>query len=94
MPIELTNEERETHLNMTADDRGVWIVYSDDPVMIARLERIGAKLTENAPDGIGRHYALSTDQVLLRKGKRQLSDATRGGMAARLAEHRAASRST
>ena len=90
----LTLEEQETHISMIADNRGLWIVYSDDPVMIARLERIGAKLTEIAPDEIGRHYELRADQVLLRAGKRQLSDTTHREMAARLAEHHAASRTT
>lgn len=72
----LSLEEQETHLNMTAENRAVWQVYSDDPVMQRRLERIGAVLTKEEPSG-GRHYSLRADQVLLRKGKRQVSDEQR-----------------
>jgi hypothetical protein len=43
---DFTNAERETHLNMVAGDRDIWHVYSDDPVMMARLERIGAKTVD------------------------------------------------
>ncbi len=76
MSIKLTLEEQETHLNMTADNRGMWAVYSDDPVMMRRLESIGAQLVREERSG-GRHYELRADQVVLRKGKRQLSEAQR-----------------
>lgn len=39
MTIELTNEERETKLNMTADNRGTWYIACDDPVMQRKLGR-------------------------------------------------------
>jgi len=61
-------EEQETHLNMVADDRDTWHVYSDDPVIMARLERIGAKLVKEEAHG-GKHYMLRAEQVLLRRGK-------------------------
>lgn len=67
--MELTNAERETHLNLVADDRNVWHVYSDDPVMQRRLASIGAVVEKE--DGTGIHYTLRADQVLLRKGKRK-----------------------
>lgn len=67
--MELTNAERETHLNLVADDRNTWYVYSDDPVMQRRLEGIGATVVED--DGTGIHYTLRADQVFLRKGKRK-----------------------
>lgn len=76
MPINLTLQEQETHLNMTADDRGTWYCYTDDPVMIRRLDSIGADLTKREAHG-GCHYVLRADQLLLRKGKRQVSEAQR-----------------
>jgi hypothetical protein len=60
--------EGETHLNMTADDRQHWQVASNDPVLQARLERIGAVTLSVA--GATRFYRLRADQVLLRRGKR------------------------
>lgn len=67
--------ERETHLNMTGDDHETWSVFSDDPYMIRRLERIGAERVK--PQGAGYVFRLRADQVLLRKGKRTVSAATR-----------------
>lgn len=60
----LTNEERETHINMVADDRSVWEVYSDDPVMMARLDKIGVAYKTTA---VGKWYRLNAKQVSLRK---------------------------
>lgn len=73
--MNLTNEERETHLNMVASDRGQWIVFSDDPVMIRRLERIGAEFIRDV--GQGKEFRLRSEQVLLRTGKRKISEAQR-----------------
>ena len=78
----LTNAERETILTMTADDRQTWHVFSDDPVMIARLERMGATRTETRGDSA--FFTLTADQVLLRRGKRRLSEETRIAQAQRL----------
>lgn len=88
MPITLTLQEQETHLNMTADDRGTWYCYTDDPVMIRRLDSIGAELTKKETYG-GCHYVLRADQVLLRKGKRQMSDAQRASSAENFRKMRA-----
>jgi len=73
--IELTLGEQETHLNMTADDRSIWEVCSDDKVMQLKLERIGAIFVRG--DGPTKFYTLRADQVLLRKGKRRMSDEQR-----------------
>jgi len=75
MAVELTNEERETCLNMVATDRNTWEVFSDDPVMQGRLERIGAELVRS--EGPSKFYRLDARQVLLRKipAKRHVSDA-------------------
>lgn len=71
---DLLLEERETHLNLIAADRSTWEVYTDDPVMIKRLDKIvtAIKTTNN-----GKFYQLRSDQVVLRKGKRAVSDAQR-----------------
>lgn len=82
--MNLTQQEQETHLNMTADDRNTWQVFSDDLVMQRRLEGIGATLVRVAADGIGKHYTLRADQVLIRAGKRKVSEAQREQSSARL----------
>jgi hypothetical protein len=82
--VNLTLEEMETALTMCADDRGTWQVFSDDPVMQRRLEAIGATLVRPANNGIGKFYTLRADQVLLRKGKRELSEDTKAQLANRM----------
>lgn len=76
-----TLEERETHLNMTGDDRQTWEVFTDDPVMIGRLDKISEAIKTV---GEGKVYRLRADQVLLRKGKRAVSDAQRKKLAERM----------
>ena len=85
MTIELSNEERETHFSMTADDRSAWAVYSDDPIMQRRLESIGATLTRIAPDGLGKHYTLPANQLSLRNAPKPLSDERKAQLANQLA---------
>jgi hypothetical protein len=63
----LSLEETETHLNMVADDRGIWYVYTDDPVMIRKMESIGATFVKSS--GPGKHYTLRSNQVSLGKGR-------------------------
>lgn len=65
----LTLQEQETILTMSADDRNTWHVYSDDEVMQRRLEAIGATFIRNSGNGVGKFYELHADKVLLRKGK-------------------------
>ena len=81
---DLTNAERETILTLSADDRGTWNVFCDDPVMIRKLEKIGATLTEDKMGG--KVYTLPAACVLLRKqpAKRQLTDDQRAELAARM----------
>jgi hypothetical protein len=88
--MKLVQEESETHLNMTADDRGTWHVYSDDAVMQRRLEAADARLIKTAPDGIGKHYILRAEQVTFRKGKRVLSDERKAELSARMRSLRSA----
>lgn len=81
----LSNAERETHFNLVADDRNTWEVFSDDPVMIARLDKIctAYRVTET-----GKHYHLPDSQVTLRKPKKPMSEAHKAKLVARLAEAR------
>lgn len=81
----LSNDERETHLNLVASERDTWICYTDDPVMAARLDKIAVGVTK----GFGKEYTLRADQVVLRKGKRAVSDAQRKSLRDRLVARRA-----
>ena len=76
----LTNAERETHLNMTADNRGVWEIASDDPVMQRRIEAVGAALIRQR--GETKFYTLPADQVTIRR-KRELSSEQRAALSER-----------
>ena len=82
MATELQPEERETHLNMTGDNHNEWEVFTDDPYWIRRLEKMGIAPVKRV--GFGFQYRLSADQVLIRKGKPQVSEATRLARSARL----------
>jgi hypothetical protein len=92
--MKLTPEESETHLNMTADNRGVWHVYSDDAVMQRRLEAVDATLINITPDGNGKFYELRAHQVTFRKGKRVLSDERKAELSARMRSLRSATVTT
>jgi len=63
---DLTLEERETAVMQSADDRGTWKIYTDDPVMIAKLERLGMPCVIRE-DGIGREYIVEANQVSFRR---------------------------
>lgn len=63
--IELKLDERETHLNLTADNRGQWVAFSDDPVMMKRLDRIAHGQPHG--DAGGKVYILDKTQVSLRQ---------------------------
>jgi hypothetical protein len=82
--MNLTLEEMETALTMSADDRGTWQVFSDDPVMQRRLEAIGATPVRTANTGSGKFYTLRADQVLIRTGKRKMSEAQKAQLGDRL----------
>ena len=61
---DLSNEERETHFNMTGDDHSQWIIFTDDRYWVRRMERVGAELI--AEVGKGRQYRLPANQVSVR----------------------------
>lgn len=62
-------DEQETTFTIDATDRSLVRVYSNDPVFIERLEKVGAKVHRKCEDG-GMFYDLHADQLVLRKGKR------------------------
>lgn len=76
----LAADEMETHFNQCADDRSKWECTTEDPVWIARLD----KIAEGVPVGWGKRYILRDDQVLVRTGKRQLSPEAKQRMTQRL----------
>ena len=78
---DLANSERETHLNMTADNRNEWVVFSDDPVMMRKLDTI-AEFVKTV--GEGKEYRLRTEQLSFRKGKRELSAERKAQLAERM----------
>lgn len=84
--MNLILEERETHLSMTADNRGVWIVFTDDDVMMRRLEGANAEFIRTV--GAGKEYRLKADQVTFRKGKRRVSEEQRAKLSERLSRMR------
>ena len=70
----LTNEERETLFNQTADDHSIWAVATNDPMWIARIEKLGFAPTKIR--GETRWYSVPDDFVHIR-AKRQVSEAQR-----------------
>lgn len=84
MVSNLTQQEMETHLNMTADDRSLWSIYSDDPVMQRRLESVGAEVTGAAKDGIGKFYTLPANQVSFRQPPKPMSEERKAHLATQL----------
>lgn len=78
----LSNEERETSLNMAADDRTVWEVFSDDPVMQRKLESVGAMPVKTTRDGQGKFYRLPANQLTFRKPS-ALTDEQRAALSMR-----------
>lgn len=84
---DLSNAERETMLNMVADNRAMWNVYSDDPVMQRKLERIGAVVIKTETHG-GKHYELPANQVSFRRPPKPMSKERKAELAAQLAASR------
>jgi hypothetical protein len=77
---ELLPEERETHINMTGDNHDVWVVFTDDPYWIRKLD----KVAQGKPVGNGKEYKLRADQVVIRSGKKQLSETHKAQLAIKM----------
>ena len=86
----MTRAEQETVISQSADDRSAWRVWTDDPIMARRLEKLGAARLPSRPGCA--EFELHADQVLIRRGKRSTSEATRAAAGQRLAAARTASK--
>lgn len=69
-----TLEETESALWQCAEDRSTWEMTTEDAVMIRQMERIGAEFVCELFGG-ARRYKLRADQVVLRRGKKQMTAA-------------------
>lgn len=76
--------EKETMMNMVADDRSHWEVFSDDEVMQAKLEKVGAELIRTASNGVGKFYRLHTKQVTIKNMPKALSEEERSRRSQRM----------
>lgn len=68
-------KERETHLNMTSEDRSHWVVFTDDPVMIKMFE--SKKYQKGKSVGLGFEFKIPSDKLefkSLNKISRKFSD--------------------
>lgn len=83
----LSNEERETHLNMSGDNHREWFIFTDDPFWIRRLD----KFAKGEIVGKGKEYRLDVGQVTIRAKRAPMSDAQKALLAARLATAQAKS---
>ena len=78
----LTSVEMETHINQTADNRNEWELFTDDPVMLKKMDRLGIV---GIPVGEGKCYTLDKSQVSIRKKRTPMSDEQREAAASRFA---------
>jgi len=58
----LSNEVRETNIKMTENDRSVWLVWTNDPVMVRKFDRIATAEWEY--NG-GKNYRIPVGQISL-----------------------------
>lgn len=86
-------EEIETAFYQNAANRKEWSVFTEDPVWVRKLEKIGAVLVRDNLNG-GKTYTLRADQVLVRAGKRQVSDEQKAKSAERMAKMNANAKRT
>lgn len=86
-------DEIETAFYQNAANRKVWSVFTEDPVWVRKLEKAGAVLVKDNQNG-GKTYTLRADQVLIRTGKRQVSDEQKARSATRMAEMNAKAQRT
>ncbi len=80
--MSLTLEEQETIFITCAAERGKWEAFTTDPVWMRRLEKMGAVLVEE--HSLSRRYTLRAEQILIRKGKRAVSERQRAVAAERM----------
>jgi|SRR5215471_2745270 len=66
---DMSGDERETHISITAADRGAggnWEIYTDDPVMIGRFDKMKLVCVRTTAGG-GRIYSVPQNQITVRK---------------------------
>jgi hypothetical protein len=75
---ELLPEERELHIWMMGDDHTTFMVFTDDPYWIRRLDKVA---TATRIVGEGKEYKLPVKQITIRAGRKNLSDSERKRLA-------------
>lgn len=86
--VDMSLDERETHLNLTAQDRQDgkdWEVYTDDPVMMRKFESLGIEGKEGMRGG-GKIYLVPQNQITFRR-KRVMTDEQRAELSRRAREN-------
>lgn len=64
--MQLTREEQEVHIHMSADNPDKWHCYVDYPAWQRKLERAGTVIVKEYPSG-GKEYTLERRQISIRK---------------------------
>jgi hypothetical protein len=70
---DLTLVERETHLSQSADNHDEWEMYTDDPIWIARMNRLGIVARRTTAAG-GKFYTIPDGQITIRKKRRPMTE--------------------
>ena len=70
---DLTLVERETHLSQSADNHDEWEMYTDDPVWISRMNRLGIVAKRTTAAG-GKFYLVPDSQITIRKKRRAMTE--------------------
>lgn len=89
MGYKLTLAERETILRRAADERE-WSLFSEDPAVIRKLDRLGYQATQETAHG--KRYRLPSKAISFRRPnvrKRELSPERQEALRARMARMRA-----
>lgn len=76
-------EEQETAIVQSADNRSEWVVYTDDPYWIKRLDALKAEVIKEYYGG-GKTYRLSDKQITVKKIRKTLSADRKAALAAQL----------
>ena len=69
--------ENETHLNLLGSDRSVWIVFTDDSIMIRKFQRLGYRQVKCVGEGFT--FEIPDKLITFRKNgkKREMSEEKR-----------------
>lgn len=82
----LTNEERESHFNISAANRHIVEITSDDPVEQAKIEKVGCVAYQIR--GETKYYRMPRNQFSLRNPPKPMSEEKRQQLAEQLAKMR------